>query len=133
MSASRTGAVFKGVPPDDLWEHPPAIGKIPPHRSDAGSYFVAEVFGAWSMIFIKDVDGLYTADPKTNSGAEFISQMSVSELPALKLRIPPFDPIVLDLMTRARLAKRIQIINGLTPGNLTRALNGEDGGTIIYC
>ena len=43
----------------------------------------------------------------------------------------PFDPIVLDLLTRARLAKRIQIINGLVPGNLTRALNGKDVGTII--
>ena len=42
----REGAVFNGVPPYDLWEHPPAVGKIPPHRTDAGSYLVAEVFGA---------------------------------------------------------------------------------------
>ena len=85
------------------------------------------------MIFIKDVDGLYTADPNTDSEAEFIPQISVAELVALNLRTLPFDPIVLDLMTRARLARRIQIINGLTPGNLARALNGEDVGTIIHC
>ena len=36
--------------------HPPAIGKIPAHGSDAGSYLVGEVFGARSIILIKDVD-----------------------------------------------------------------------------
>ena len=71
--------------------------------------------------------------PKTNSGAEFVPNISVADLIALKLPTLPFDPIVLNLMTRARLAKRIQIINGLVPGNLTRALNGEKVGTIIHC
>jgi molybdenum storage protein len=132
MLAAAHGAVFNGVPPYDLWEHPPAVGKIPPHRSDAGSYLVAEVFGARSMIFIKDVDGLYTADPRT-AGAELIPEISVAELLARSLPTLPFDPIVLDLMTRARLAKRVQIINGLVPGNLTRALNGEPVGTTIHC
>ena len=46
MLAAARGAVFNGIPPYDLWEHPPAVGKIPPHRTDAGSYLVAEVFGA---------------------------------------------------------------------------------------
>jgi molybdenum storage protein len=77
------------------------------------------------MIFIKDLDGLYTADPETDSGAEF-PQISVADLMALKLVTLPFDPILLDSMKRARLTKRIQIINGLVPGNLTCALNGED-------
>ena len=79
---------------------------------------VAEVFGARSMIFIKDVDRLYSADPKKESGAEFIPQISVADLLALNLRTLSFDPIVLDLMKRVRLAKRIQIVNGLVPGNL---------------
>ena len=132
MLVAAHGAVFNGVPPYDLWEHPPVLGKIPPHRSDAGSYLVAEVFGARSMIFLKDVDGLYTADPKTAPGAEHIPSISVADLLALRLPTLPFDPIVLDLMTRARLAKRIQIVNGLVPGNLTRALHGEPVGTIIH-
>ena len=59
------GAVFTGIPPYDLWEHPPALGKIPPHGSDAASYLVGEVFDARSIILLKDVDGLQTADPKT--------------------------------------------------------------------
>jgi len=131
MLAAAHGAVFNGTPLYDLWEHPPAIGKIPPHRSDAGSYLVAEVFGARSMIFIKDVDGIYTDDPQRNPRAEFIPCISVKDLIDLNLSTLPFDRVVLDLLLRARQAKRIQIINGLISGNLTRALNGETVGTMI--
>src|SRR5437016_12813457 len=56
MLVAARGAVFNGIPPYDLWEHPPAIGKIPPHSSDAGSYLIGEVFGARSIILLKDVD-----------------------------------------------------------------------------
>jgi len=35
-------------------------------------------------------------------------------------------------MQNAKLAKEIQIINGLVPGTLTRALAGEPVGTIIH-
>jgi molybdenum storage protein len=38
---------------------------------------------------------------------------------------------VLEFMTRARNRRQIQVINGLKPGNLTRALAGEHVGTII--
>jgi molybdenum storage protein len=38
---------------------------------------------------------------------------------------------VLDLMPNAESRRSIQIINGLVKGNLTRALNGEEIGTII--
>src|SRR5213082_1522963 len=85
MLAAARGAVFNGIPPYALWEHPPAVGKLPPHGSDAGSYLVAEVFGAHSMIFLKDVDGLYTADPKTDSHAELIPEIRAEELVRRKL------------------------------------------------
>jgi molybdenum storage protein len=107
------------------------VGKIPPHRSDAGSYLVAEVFGARRMIFIKDVDGLYTVDPATDPRATLIPHIRAAELIALKLPTLPIDPIVPDLLTRAKLVTRIQIINGLISGNLTRALAGEAIGTVI--
>lgn len=131
MLAAARGAVFNGIPPYDLWEHPPALGKIPPHGSDAGSYLVGEVFGARTVILLKDVDGLYTADPKTDAHAEFIPQISAAELIARKLPTLPIEPVVLDLLTRARLAKRVRIVNGLVPGNLTRALRDEPVGTLI--
>jgi molybdenum storage protein len=131
MLAAARGAVFNGVPPYDLWEHPPAVGKIPPHRTDSGTYLVAEVFGARKMIFLKDVDGLYTADPAIDPTATLIREIRVDELVALDLPTLPIDRAVIDLMSRAKLAREIQIINGLVPGNLTRALEGEPVGTVI--
>jgi molybdenum storage protein len=44
----------------------------------------------------------------------------------------PIEPVVLELLSRGRLARSIRIINGLVPGNLTRALNGERIGTVIH-
>ena len=39
---------------------------------------------------------------------------------------------MLDLMKNARHVREIQFVNGLKPGQLTAALNGEPVGTIIY-
>jgi len=130
--AAARGAVFNGIPPYALWEHPPSLGKLPPHGSDTGSYLIGEVFGARRVILLKDVEGLYTEDPAVNPGAEFIPEVSVSELKGKNLRTLPIEPVVLDLMLRAKLVDRIQIINGLIPGNLTRALAGEAIGSLIY-
>jgi molybdenum storage protein len=131
MLAAARGAVFNGIPPYDLWEHPPAVGKIPPHGSDAGSYLIGEVFGARSIILLKDVDGVYTADPKTNPDAQFIAEITAPELRARNLPTLPIEPVVLELLARGKLARSVRIVNGLVPGNLTRALNGEAVGTII--
>jgi molybdenum storage protein len=39
---------------------------------------------------------------------------------------------VLDLMLSARHIKEIQFVNGLKPGQLSAALNGEPVGTVIF-
>ena len=132
MLAAARGAVFNGIPPYALWEHPPAIGKIPPNGSDAGSYLIGEVFGARNVILLKDVDGLYTADPKTHPDATFIADISAADLVAMRLPTLPIEPVVLELLARAKLAKSLRIVNGLVPGNLTKALKGESVGTLIH-
>jgi molybdenum storage protein len=132
MLAAARGAVFNGIPPYDLWEHPPALGKLPPHGSDAGSYLVGEVFGARSVILLKDVDGIYTADPKTTSDAKFIPEIRAADLIRMQLPTLPVESMMLELLTRAKLAKSVRVVNGLVPGNLTRALRGEPVGTVIY-
>src|ERR671932_575577 len=71
------GVIFNGDPPFSLWEHPANIGKIPPHRTDAGSYLLAECFGCATVTLVKDVDGLYDRDPKTRSDATFIPEATV--------------------------------------------------------
>ena len=106
MLAAARGAVFNGIPPYALWEHPPAVGKIPPHGSDAGSYLVGEVFGARSIILLKDVDGLYTADPKTHPDAALIPDISARESMALQLETLPVEPVLLELLTRAKLVNQ---------------------------
>jgi molybdenum storage protein len=129
----RRAVVFFGMPPYTFWQRNPEVGagRIPPHRTDTGVYLIAEVFSARSMIFIKDERGLYTADPKKDPHATFIPEITVSELKALDLADVVVERAVLDLMETAEHARRIQVINGLEPGTITRALNGEHVGTVI--
>jgi molybdenum storage protein len=126
------GVIFNGDPPYALWEHPPAVGRIPPHRTDAGSYLTAECFGCKTFTLIKDVDGLYTEDPKKNSQATFIPEIGVTELKKRRLATLPFDEVLLDLLATARLVTRFQIINGEKPELLAPALAGEHVGTIVH-
>lgn len=126
------GVIFNGNPPYSIWEHPPGIGRIPPHRTDAGSYLVAECFGCRSVILVKDVDGLYEADPKDHPDAKFIPRISTRELRAARLPTLPFDEVMVDLLDKARLVKSFQLINGRRPELLERALAGEHVGTVVY-
>ena len=125
------GVVFRGMPPYGLWMRPASMGVIPPYRTDAECFLVAEQFGCKAMIYVKDEDGLYTANPKTSKGATFIPKISVTEMKAKGLHDSILEFPVLDLLASARYVREVQIINGLVPGNLTRALAGEHIGTII--
>jgi molybdenum storage protein len=127
----RRAAVFFGMPPYIFWQQNPAVGRIPPHRTDTGAYLVSEVFGTRSMIFVKDERGLFTADPKKDRHAKFIPKITVAELEAMDLQDMVVERAVLELMKAAEHRRSIYVINGLEPGNLTRALNGEHVGTII--
>ena len=130
--AERGAVIFFGMPPYTFWHENPSMGRIPPHRTDTGAYLVSEVFGTKSMIFVKDEKGLYTADPKKDRSATFINKISVAELKALNLQDMVVEHPVIDMMEHAKNRRSIRVINGLEKGNLTRALNGEDVGTLIY-
>ena len=129
---SAPGVVFSSVPPYSLWEHPPGIGRIPPHRTDAGAFLLAECFGCKSLTLVKDVDGLYDADPKRAPAASFIPEIGVGELRRRGLTTLPFEPVLLDLLEHARLLDRFQIVNGLHPERIEAALQGEHVGTIVH-
>ncbi len=81
---------------------------------------------------MKDEDGVFTADPKKDPTATLIPHISVQELVALDLDDLIVERPVLDLMQNARSVSEIQFVNGLKPGQLTAALNGEPVGTVIY-
>jgi molybdenum storage protein len=129
--AERQACVTVGMPPYAYWQPNPAIGRIPPHRTDTGCYLISEVLGARSMIYVKDEEGLYTADPKKDRNAKFIPKITVEELEEMDLGDVVIERTVLRLMKTAKSRRSVQIINGLKKGNLTRALNGEPVGTII--
>src|SRR5215207_8696756 len=124
--------ICNGDPPFSIWEHPPKLGRIPPHRTDAGTFLLAECYGCATHTLIKDVDGLYEADPKLHRDAKFIKEISVSELRRRNLPTLAFDRVLIDLLANARQLKQFQIINGLKPELLVAALRGEHVGTIIH-
>jgi molybdenum storage protein len=125
------GVIFNGDPPFALWEHPPDVGKIPPHRSDAGCFLLAECFGCATLTLVKDVDGLYNDDPKADPSAAFIGEITVDELVERNLATLPFDRVLLDLLASARQLTSFQVVNGLKPELLGPALRGEHVGTIV--
>lgn len=129
---SAPGVIFNGVPPYSLWEHPPEIGRIPKHRTDAGCFILAECFGCKSVTLVKDVDGLFTKDPKHHSDAQFIDEISVKELEAKGLETLPFDPVLLDILKTSRLVSQFQVINGKKPETIQKAIEGQHVGSIIH-
>ena len=102
--AASGAAIFAGMPPYDMWQPVPAEGVIPPYRTDAGCYLVAEAYGCAGMIFVKDEDGLYTANPKTDRSATLIPHITVDELIARDLPDVVVERPLLELMRHARFA-----------------------------
>ncbi len=128
----RGAVICQGMPPYKLWEENPVVGRIPPQRTDTGCFLIAEVFGARKMIYVKDEDGLYTADPKKDPTARHIPRISVQELLARDQDDLVVERAVLDLLLTARHIHEIQCVNGLKAGQLSAALAGEPVGTVIF-
>jgi molybdenum storage protein len=124
--------VMHGMPPYDYFAMRPARGRIPAHRTDVGTIILADLIGARTCIFVKDEKGLYTDDPKKNPHAEFIPRIGAKTL----LEKDQDDLIIerpcLEILQNSEVLTEIHIINGLEGGNITRALNKEPVGTIIY-
>jgi len=124
--------IMTGMPPFGYWEKRDNNSRIPPNRTDAGVFLSAEFLGAKRAIFIKDEDGLFTDDPKKNPDATHIPRISANELIERNLDDLVLERVVIEYLSRSKWVKELQIVNGLKPGQVTAALNGEDVGTIIY-
>jgi molybdenum storage protein len=124
--------VMHAMPPYGLWEEPAETGRIPPHRTDAGAFLTAEVLSARRCILVKDERGLFSADPKKDPQAQFIAEIEVGELLKMDLADLPVERSLLYALAHSDSVNEVFIINGLEPGNLTRALAGENPGTRIY-
>jgi molybdenum storage protein len=119
------------VPPFHFWEPPPIDGAVPMHGSDFGLFQMAEVLGFKQIIFVKDQDGLYDRDPEKHRDAKKYGKIDLETL----IANPPKENILDEEMFRtwheAKNVKRVVIVNGLKRGELTKALDGEDVGTVI--
>ncbi len=123
--------VTNGMPPYDFFAIPPDKGRIPIHRTDVGTLLMADLIGARSCIFVKDERGLFTDDPKKDPKAEFIPKISASELIERHLDDLVLERPCLEILRNCHTLDSVQIVNGLEKGNLTRALAGEQVGTLI--
>ncbi len=119
------------TPPYHFWEPPPESGPLPSHGSDFGLFIHAEVLGMEKIIFVKDEDGLYTKDPKQHKDAKLIPKITLEELLADLPEELILDRQLFTTWKRARNIKEVQIVNGLVPGQITKALAGEPVGTVI--
>lgn len=124
--------VMHGTPPYGLFEHPPGMGLIPPHRTDTGAFLMAEVLGAKSCILVKNVDGLYSANPTSDPQAEFIAEIRVADLIGRDLEDLVLERKLLYLLQDARHIKEIRIVNGHQRGTIEKAVLGEKIGTRIF-
>jgi molybdenum storage protein len=119
------------TPPYHFWEPPPEHGHLPAHGSDFGLFIHAEVLGMRRIVFVKDEDGMYDKDPKKHADARVQRRLTLDQV----LADPPTDAMLdralFEAWRSARHVREVRIVNGLKRGELTRALAGEDVGTVI--
>lgn len=124
--------VMHGMPPYDYFAIKPEKGRIPIHRTDVGLVILGDLIGSKRIIFVKDENGLYADDPKKNPDAEFIPKISVKDLIERNQDDLVIERPCLEIIQNSEVIEQVQIINGMVPGNITKALSGEHVGTIIH-
>lgn len=124
--------VMPGMPPYDYFAIKPKVGRIPIHRTDVGLVILADLIGSRTILFIKDEDGLFSDDPKKNPNARFIAEVGAQDLLDGDQDDLVIERPCLEIIQNSEVIEKVQIINGLVEGNITKALNGEHVGTIIY-
>jgi uridylate kinase len=79
------------------------------------------------MIKATKVDGVYTDDPMTNPNATLIDSLTYQAVLEQNLKV--MDPAAISLCRENKIP--IVVLNIFNEGNITRALNGENVGTMI--
>jgi len=148
LNARLLIALLEGVaypePPRSIWEalEAAATGKVvvaggfQPGQSTAGvAALLAEALSADMLVLATTVDGVYTSDPRRNPRARLIPRLSYEELRrVLSQTVEPgryelLDPLAITILERSRIPARV--VNGSEPGNVLRAVRGEDVGSLV--
>lgn len=105
-------------------------GTHPGHTTDAVSAMLAERVGAERIVVVTNVDGVYTADPKSDPDAERLDTITPSKLVELAGQARQagsstvIDPLAAQVVDRSRIPARV--VSGEDHDNVARAVAGED-------
>ncbi|MEM4353764.1 MAG: UMP kinase [Candidatus Caldarchaeum sp.] len=111
-------------------------GLQPGQSTMAVSVLAASVVGAERIVVATNVDGIYSEDPKKNSGAKLIPKMRFEELAALSRNVSQkageyqvVDAVGMAMLLRARIP--LYYVNGRKLDQVHEALLGRGAGTIV--
>jgi len=99
----------------------------PYFSTDTAASLRAMEVGAEIMIKATNVDGVYSADPKKNTDAVFYPRLKYMDVLTRKLKV--IDSTAVSLLMENNIPVRVIDLN--KPGNLKRAVLGEEVGTLI--
>ena len=93
----------------------------------AAALRAVEVHAETILMAKNGVEGVYSADPRTDPSAQFIER--ISHMDALQRGLKVMDATALTLCMENRLP--LHVFNMDTPGNIDRIVSGEPVGTVI--
>ena len=91
--------------------------------SDSIALYIAGRLQALKVLLVTDVDGVYNGDPKKDSDAKLINNLSVSELLAMNMRTS-VDGFLPKLLLKTHID--CFVVNGLFPKRVEAVLDGRD-------
>jgi len=111
-------------------------GLQPAQSTTAVAALAAEILSAEKLIIATDVEGVYTADPKTDPEAKLLESVTITELEEI-LRggshaageYKLIDSLAIKILKRSKIPAIV--LNGENPENLRKAIMGEKVGTLI--
>ena len=102
---------------------------LPYFSTDTAAAMRAAEIGADAILMAKNIDGIYTDDPRVNPNAVKLDTVSCKEILSRGLRA--IDATAAALCMDAKIPV---LVFGLdTPKNILRAARGENFGTVITC
>lgn len=93
---------------------------------------LCDIFKPDAIVFVSDIDGLYTDDPKTNPDAKLIPEVTRKTLEEIKTGSTVDDVtggVVNKMEAMLRMCeggREVALVNGNVPGRLLALLSGED-------
>jgi len=99
----------------------------PYFSTDTAAALRAAQMGAEVLLKATKVDGVFSADPDREPGAERFSRLRYRDV--LQRRLQVMDLTAITLCMERRIP--IRVFNMLAPGNLAAALGGADVGTLV--